>query len=282
MQKYIQQLLIDIQQACLDVGPIHTLWEASEADPDNELELEDMSFVEQYIYGNPEPIGEITSIPPETLPPTEKLTESQRETLAIALTQLLDHCHFQLEFPDSYPMELRYAFIRNFWNTEQVLLSYGNNHIEFCDYDSENCPFPGYCTSCAEVEAQMIADQIHEGNVPEDWDFYANDLLPDNQTLNKSYGELPEKKDQTQSLEERFENLKRMIYPSHSDFEDEEMVADAEGIEDFELKLRPGLCLTCRILKQEDESDEENLHCELIRYLNRNSDPFDCDMFESM
>lgn len=281
MQKYVQQLLIDIQQACLEVGPPHSLWEASEADPDNELELEDMSFVEQYIYGNPEPIGKITSVPPETLPPTEKLTESQREILAIALTQLLDHCHFQLEFPDSYPMELRYAFIRDFWNTEQVLLSYGTNHIEFCDYDDENCPFPGYCKSCAEVEAQMKADQIHEGNLPEDWHFDVNDVLPDNETLKKSFGELPEK-DQTQSFEERFENLKRLSFLYQPELEYGELGTFDEDIRAFEMQPLPGLCLTCLLRKKEDTSDEENLHCALIRYLNRDDDPFDCDMFESM
>ena len=52
MQRYIEQLIDDIHKATWDLKPPHPMWEESGADPDNELELEDLSYVEQYLEGD--------------------------------------------------------------------------------------------------------------------------------------------------------------------------------------------------------------------------------------
>lgn len=171
MEHYLKQLIDDIRQASWNVRPPHQLWAESKADPDNELELEDMSFIEQYVEGEEQPIGEITGIGQEQLPPPELLSEAQQAVLAEELEKLLDLFHFKLDFPATFPAALRYPFIRNFWGERHVALSFGENHIEFCDYDEENCPFPGYCTTCKEVAAQMKFDEESaRGNQPFDDD----------------------------------------------------------------------------------------------------------------
>lgn len=157
MQRYIQQLLEDIHQATWNIKPPHDLWEY--ADPDDEVELEDMSYVEKYLYGDEEGISTITGIDSAMLPPAQKLTVEQQVLLATELENLLQLFHFYLDFPQNYPRHLRYPFIRNFWNEKHVALSFGENHIEFCDYEEDNCPFPGYCTTCKEIQKQMEYDE---------------------------------------------------------------------------------------------------------------------------
>ena len=50
MEKYIEQLINDIHKATWNIRPPHEIWEQSGADPDDELELEDISHVEEFVY----------------------------------------------------------------------------------------------------------------------------------------------------------------------------------------------------------------------------------------
>jgi hypothetical protein len=177
MQRYIEQLIDDLHKATWRIKPPHKLWGESDADPTNELELEDMSYVEKYIYGDALPISEITGIAREQLPPVEKLNQDQQALLADELEKLLQIFHFHLDFPQGYPNHLRYPFIRDFWSEEQIPLSFGENHIEFCNYDEENCPFRGYCQTCNEIAEQMKYDESPMNNASYDVDI--EDLLPD-------------------------------------------------------------------------------------------------------
>jgi hypothetical protein len=157
MERYITQLISDIRQATWNLKPPHEIWE--DVDPDNEVELEDISYVEEYVYGKPEKISAITSIATELLPYPEKLNEDQAGLLASELEKLLNFFHFYLDFPEDYPLHFRYPFIREIWDDEYVPLSFGESHIEFCDYDETICPFPGYCNTCKEVDEQMKHDE---------------------------------------------------------------------------------------------------------------------------
>jgi len=177
MQRYIEQLIDDLHKATWRMKPPHELWETSKADPDDELELEDMSYVEKYLYGNEIPIPEITGIAREQLPPAEKLSQEQQALLAVELEKLLQYFHFYLDFPEGYPTHLRYPFILKFWDEKHVPLSFGENHIEFCDYNEEQCPFPGYCNTCIEVSEQMKFDEQH--GIKADFDFNADELFSD-------------------------------------------------------------------------------------------------------
>ncbi len=185
MKRYIEQLIEDIHKSTWNLKPPSKLWGESEADPDNERELEDMSYVEKYIYGEQQAIGKITGIEPEQIPPTEILTTEQQSQLAIELEKLLQNYHFVLDFPEKYPAHLRYRFIRDFWNEEHVPLSFGENHIEFCNYEEANCPFPGYCDTCKEIAEQIKFDEIH--GVKADLDFDLENLLPSQEELDEFF-----------------------------------------------------------------------------------------------
>jgi hypothetical protein len=103
MDEYIQQLIGDIHNATWNTRPPHEIWVDSEADPDDEIELEDISYVEEFVYGKEEKISGITGIESYRLPPPEKLTDGQKALLATELEKLLHIFHFCPDFPANYP-----------------------------------------------------------------------------------------------------------------------------------------------------------------------------------
>lgn len=163
MQNYVNELIQDIRKASWNIRPPRDIWEG--VDPDYEVELEDLSFAEKYYYGEIEPISLITGIDAILLPSPEKLSDDQMAQLSEELEKLLRNYSFVLEFPDKFPLDLRYPIIREFWNEDHVALSFGVNNIEFCDFNEEECPFPGYCNTCKEIEEQMKADEEKEKRI---------------------------------------------------------------------------------------------------------------------
>ena len=157
MQRYIEQLIEDIREAMPNCNPAIELKDNSVHD--DESFLKHIEDVEKYLHSEGELISTITGIDFNLLPPPKKLTSEQQERLATELEKLLQYFHFELDFPINYPVYLRYPFIKKFWEEKHAALSFGTSHIEFCDYDEENCPFPGYCKTCEEVNAQMKFDE---------------------------------------------------------------------------------------------------------------------------
>ncbi len=274
MNNYISQLIEDLHNASWNVSPPHELWLDTKADPDNEVELEDMVFAEKYIYGKELPVEEITGISREQLPSPDLLNEQQQTLLATELEKLLEIFHFVLDFPTRFPIYLHYSFIRNFWAESHVPLSFGENHIEFCDMDEEDCPFPGYCDTCKEVEEQMKADEAH-GVPVDDYDIDIKDLLPSDEDLErvvkanrKLWGE--EGKSNDEQLES--ENDFGMFPLFGGFFSDEE-----SGVEKESIPI-PGLCILCKSYNEED--GDENILCQMNRYDQRNNSRFECGDFD--
>ena len=174
MERYIEQLIDDIHKATWNIRPPHEIWEKSGADPDDELELQDISFVEEFVYGKKEKISKITGIKAKMLPLGEKLTSAQQAQLASELENLLQFFHFILDFPENYPTELRYAFIRKIWKKKYIPISFGEKHIELCSFNEEKCPFPGYCTICKEIATELKCD---EGIGDSDFDPPVDELI---------------------------------------------------------------------------------------------------------
>lgn len=274
MQRYIEQLIGDIRQATWNMKPPHKLWEESEADPDDELELEDMSYVEQYIYGEKEPIAQITGIEQGQLPPPEKLTEEQQTLLVTELERLLQYFHFYLDFPVNYPVHLRYPFILKLWEEDHVPLSFGESHIEFCDYDEENCPFPGYCQNCKEYKEQLKYDEEHIS--PFDFNIDVNDLLLTPEQMEAWMEQMenfdPEE-DSSSSFLTEMDELDAIVSEGINGFYDD----DGNKIDMHSVPV-PGLCIICR--KYQTEDKEENLLCDMNRYDQRNETDFRCGAFE--
>jgi len=273
MEHYLGQLIDDIRRASWNVKPPHELWGESEADPDNELELEDMSFIEQYVEGEEQPIGQTTGIAPELL------NEQQQAQLSVELEKLLDVFHFKLDFPESFPANLRYPFIRNFWDESHVPLSFGENHIELCDLEEENCPFPGHSDTCKEVAAQMKFDEEQEKRVKleSDFDFEADDLLPTPEEIDKWAKERQELFEDENELDEilaRRDNVQPGPDFMGGFFDDDGTPIKPESVP------VPSLCVICKMFQVDDA--EENLLCLMNRYDQRNDNDFKCGMFEKM
>lgn len=154
MERYIQQLIEDLR---LLISKMKTPEETEiKSVHDDESFRKHIEDVENYLHGEQIPVSTITGILKEQLPPPEKLNKQQKKKLATEMEIFLRYLHFELDFPRKYPVHLRYSFIRNFWDEKHAPMSYGTTHIEFCDYNKENCPFTGYCKTC------------------EDWDYTAD------------------------------------------------------------------------------------------------------------
>lgn len=276
MQRYIEQLIDDLHKATWGMKPPHEIWEESEADPDDELELEDMSYVEKYLYGDEIPISAITGIGPDQIPPAEKLNQEQQALLAVELEKLLQYFHFYLDFPENFPAHLRYPFILKFWEEKHVALSFGENHIEFCDYDEEHCPFPGYCNTCKEVAEQMKFDEEHASKADFDFDIDVNNLLPSTEKI-ETWAKKQGIDNDTRELDEIF-GISENNDPAN-DFVGGFFNDDGTPI-DPELVPVPSLCIVCKSYYIEDP--EEKFLCLMNRNDQRDDPDFSCGAFEKM
>ncbi|HKM93327.1 MAG TPA: hypothetical protein VJY41_06730 [Prolixibacteraceae bacterium] len=274
MQHYIDQLIGDIREATLNVKPPHKLWFESYADPDDEGELEDMSYVEQYLYGKEEPISDITGIDVSLLPPPNKLTEDQQAIMSVELEKLLEIFHFHLDFPETYPAHLRYPFIVNFWNESHVPLSFGKSHIEFCDYCNDYCAFPDYCTVCPEVKAQMEFDEQFETDDTKMEEIDINDLLVTPKNIENWLKMQENEKDDIDQLFRISKKNDDEFGFVGGFFHDDGTPIDPNSIP------VPGLCIICK--KHNIDDPEENILCMLNRSDQRNESNFQCGAFESI
>ena len=264
MERYIEQLFKDIRKATFNIRPPRELW--MDADTEDEGLVEDLAYAEEFVYGEKEPVEIITGIKAKSLPSEEKLTTAQQELLTIELEKLLNYFNFQFDFPENLPVHLRYPFIKKFWSEEHVALSFGKSHVPLCDYKEDNCPFPDYCTVCADFKKEE-----EEGAKAGNKDIDVDDLLPTPEDM-ESWTE-----NQGIVLDEPKDDL-----PFNSD--EEEYMEDMSGLyDDNGNKIEPdsipvpGLCIICQ---NYDSSDwEENLLCMMNRNVQKNKPKFKCGAF---
>jgi len=266
MEKYLEQLFADLNKASQKHTPPHDIWLSSGADPDNEIELDDMSFVEEYIYGEKMPISEITGMCQEQLPPPDILNEEQQAMLSVKLEEFLTFFNFKLEFPQNFPNHQRYTFIRRFWGTEHVPVSFGTSHIEFCSYDEENCPFPGYCNTCSEFNVEL-EDGSNFGNNKEVNVFFDSDddILPSPEEL-ELFVDSRKLSESSGKAESNPEPFYCGIYND-----------DGTLVNPKEVSM-PELCLRCRSYFTGDT--EENFLCLMNRNDQKDDPNFECGAFE--
>ncbi len=131
MHRYIEQLIEDFRRQRQLVTPPHEIWEG--VDPEDPVEQDDISHVEQFVYGTKQPVYLITGIDRDLLPPPDKLTDEQAATLAAEMELLLNHFSLYPDFPASFPAHLRYPMLRELWDTKHVPLSFGENHFPFSE-----------------------------------------------------------------------------------------------------------------------------------------------------
>lgn len=111
-------------------------------------ELKPFAYAERYIRGKAKKIATITSIPTESFPPVEQLTETQISFLYDEMNRLLTSFRFYPNFPEGLPDKIKYRLLRKKWEDKMVYTGEGMSFFEYCDYEPERCPFPEEFCEC--------------------------------------------------------------------------------------------------------------------------------------
>ncbi len=177
MEKYIQQLLYDLEQIMLQrwrACPPHYFqagmpspflmpsegWE-EEAGEDVEAEVSeaesdldfDLTIAEMERWLECEHEGSMFSafgLEPEQFPPLDRLSDEQVEGLTFALLRLWESFNFSASFPNKTPARILYPLLLERMLEGCMVLDDGHIGIEFCEYDPATCPFEMTYCDCRE------------------------------------------------------------------------------------------------------------------------------------
>ncbi len=181
MRRYIEQLIEDLRKARNYDDPPEMMEDFLICQTE---EAEDkVADVEEYLNGPRQPLSQILGIEKEKLPPPERLSDEQAEVLAGEMEKLWRHFRFYPSYPDdNFPGKVRYRLLRDSWDIDQIRLSTGAIGVEFCYYDEENCPLPGYCKTCERLKKEYdeVNDSLKKtGEEPETDQSVDRDLNPE-------------------------------------------------------------------------------------------------------
>ncbi len=148
MKKYIKQLVLDMRDAA-SLAPSNP-FENDDISREEAINVE-MDDADRFKNGLTEKLSDIVGISRLLLPNPDMLNVSQANGLVHEMMNLLNAYNFIPEFPDELPILIQYQALYDIWDDKYVHITTGRVIIEFCDYDEENCPFPGYCKRCEEM-----------------------------------------------------------------------------------------------------------------------------------
>jgi hypothetical protein len=152
IQKYIEQLAEDMRETAemkRNQASLINKTVSTDLHP-----RDDISWITEYMNGPKDKISAIVGIDTSLLPADDLLSDEQTGLLVPEMVSLLNAFNFCLDFPQNndliVPPRLYYRALREKWDSEQVIAGLYVIHLEFCGYDEQNCPFPGYCDTCSE------------------------------------------------------------------------------------------------------------------------------------
>ncbi len=152
IENYVNQLAGDIEDLLSRTPPC-------ELYPEKEDFIEATIEFEEHVLNNEGAwVSDYTGIKADHLPAADLLTEGQAGLLVSGIMNLLDHYNFHPVFPDSLPPRQRYIKLREEWNKFKAPIARYDYYYEFCNYEEEECPFPGYCDGCREVQKFVSTD----------------------------------------------------------------------------------------------------------------------------
>jgi hypothetical protein len=146
---YLTQLIEDMRATSLQASgknKSETIPESSE-----EKFSEHIKDVENYLYGEQEPLSNIVGIETVRLPPPDILSEKQQAELYDEMEYLMVAFNFYPDFPDKLPAAVKYQIMRDNWDMELVYINSGQSHLEFCHYEPKECPFPTQYCMCRDA-----------------------------------------------------------------------------------------------------------------------------------
>jgi hypothetical protein len=204
MQQYIQQLIADMRQAAVNL-PAKPYY-------DIPPEAEGIEYVIEWENATAKPMKEWIGIAKEHFPPPDKLTDDELAVMVDEILKLWAAYNFYTDFPENLPVRIAYKVLVDFFDKPVAWVSQGNSHIEFCDYDPNNCPFPAAFCRCKDFadetdepgggmqtenagEISVLDKEIKEIEVKSEDEFlpvinmqrYVEQLIVDLQTVAKNF-----------------------------------------------------------------------------------------------
>ena len=181
MHRYIEQLIDDLRQAAEQAPP--DIIDDPEIDEEEALEME-LEEAERIVTGPFEKLSDILGIPKKMLPGPDRLKDEHVRILVPEIEKLLNAYNFYPDYPEKVPYNLLYKALYDIWDDDFIKVNSGQYHIEFCDYDENNCPFPGYCDYCSETFSD-------EEQIPEnEFNVKANDLTGDEKNIQQDFHQI--------------------------------------------------------------------------------------------
>lgn len=117
--------------------------------PGNKSRFEKIRFlsdIKKFHRDTAKPIGDITGIDADMLPPLKKMNDAQAAFLSDEMMRLLKAFRIFPEFPRMLPDHIKYLILCEIWKERVVHLSDSEVHLVFCNYKPFDCPYPdNYC-----------------------------------------------------------------------------------------------------------------------------------------
>jgi hypothetical protein len=106
----------------------------------------------------------------EQFPPPDRLSEEQMAALVEIIRRLWAAFNFGADIPEGIPGKIVYPLLLERMSEPTMLMKYGHCGIEFCDYNTANCPFgEGYC-QCNKEDLMDTYDEDDEDYDEDDGD----------------------------------------------------------------------------------------------------------------
>jgi len=144
MQRYIQQIIQDLQHAKKDVPPDPKLEECKTQEEFNEK----MFAIET---APSQPMKQIFGVSYEELPPPEKLSKEQMQQLIDAIEDTFGEFNIDIDFKDEMPVELKYEVLRDEFEDDFFYMHGFHTTIDFCSGWCPECKIADFCTSKDEI-----------------------------------------------------------------------------------------------------------------------------------
>ncbi len=162
MEKYLTQLHEDLVAAHRPKEYI-----------DNHFDVEETSIeatlaeAERFAAGEIpiKKFGDTCGLQKIQFPPAEKLTENQLLKLCDSIVELMWSWFVDIALPETLPLDRRYHFLVEVFDTEIMLVENGHIGIELCEYDVKTCIFGSHCM-CIEFENEV--DEMEDGDDEDD------------------------------------------------------------------------------------------------------------------
>ncbi|MEZ4829285.1 MAG: hypothetical protein R3C61_23805 [Bacteroidia bacterium] len=110
-----------------------------------------------FLYGPKYQMADLFEITAEAFPPLEKLTQAHICLLNEAITALWKSLNIYADIPRGVPPEKIYPQLVHKWAESPIpVLPFGQVHLEFCDYEAQECPWGEVHCEC---KKQLIKEK---------------------------------------------------------------------------------------------------------------------------